>query len=100
LIAPAESQAEIVWVALRHEIDYKHPALLEDAIILRTWVGAAEGLRFERYTEVLRSMDRKLLAQARTVWCPIDPRTNRPKRVSDEVRRLFSTGKDTRQAYP
>jgi acyl-CoA thioester hydrolase len=90
LIAPAESQATLVWMVLRHEIDYQAPALPTDHIILRTWVGAAEGLRFDRHTEVLRAVDRKVLAKARTVWCPIDPVTSRPKRISEEIRSLFS----------
>jgi acyl-CoA thioester hydrolase len=89
-LASPQAQAELVWMVLRHEIDYKHPAVLEDEIILRTWVGTAEGLRFERLTEILRGRDRKLLAQARTLWCPIDARTGRPKRVSNEVRKHFS----------
>jgi acyl-CoA thioester hydrolase len=89
-LAPAEVRAELVWMVLRHEIDYKSPAALGDDVILRTWVGAAEGLRFERLTEVFRRGDRKLLAQARTLWCPIDPRTGRPRRVPEEVRRQVS----------
>jgi acyl-CoA thioester hydrolase len=91
-VASVAAQAELVWMVLRHEIDYKHQAVLGDEVLLRTWVGAVEGLRFERHTEVLRHSDRKLLAQARTLWCPIDARTGRPRRVSDEVRRQFSTG--------
>jgi len=90
-LAPAEEQAALVWVVTRHEIDYKHPAGPGDEVVARTWVGEAEGLRFERHTEVVRRADGKLLARARTVWCPIDARTGRPRRVSPEVRGLFST---------
>ena len=89
-LASPEHQAEIVWMALRHEIDYKAQAVEGDEIIVRTWIGTAEGLRFERFTEMLRNGDRKLLVQARTVWCPIDPKSGRPKRVGAEVYRLFS----------
>ncbi len=88
--ASEEHRAQLVWMALRHEIDYKHPAVLGDEILLRTWVGVAEGLRFERHTEILRRADRKVLAQARTLWCPIDRRTMRPSRVPAEVHRQFS----------
>ena len=35
---------------LRHEIDYKTPATLRDEIVLRTWVGKATRLTFERFT--------------------------------------------------
>ncbi len=90
-LAPKEAQDEIVWVVLRHEIDYKHPARAEDGIVARTWVGRASGLSFERHTEILRESDRRLLARARTLWCPVDPRTGRPRRVPEKLRRLFST---------
>lgn len=88
-LATDAMKSEIVWMVLRHEIDYKSAAKEGDTIILRTWIGLAEGLRFDRHTEIL-SGDRKLLAQAKTIWCPIDPNTGRPKRVSSEVRRMFS----------
>jgi acyl-CoA thioester hydrolase len=90
MLATPQQQQEIVWLVLRHEIDYKQPALLGNQIILRTWVGRAEGLRFERLTQVLRSPDRILLAHARTLWCPVDAQTGRPKRLPTELRRLVS----------
>ncbi|HKA06724.1 MAG TPA: hypothetical protein VKD71_05660, partial [Gemmataceae bacterium] len=65
-------------------------AVLGDGVVLRTWIGAAAGLRFDRHTEVLRAADRKPLAKARTVWVPIDAKSGRPKRVSERVRGLFS----------
>ena len=37
-------------------------------------------------------IDRVLLARARTLCCPMDRRTGRPAKVSDEVRAAFSTG--------
>jgi acyl-CoA thioester hydrolase len=76
---------------LRHEIDYKTPATLDDEIVLRTWVGKATRLTFERFTEIRRKSDHQLFSQARTLWCPIDVQTGRPMRVSAEVREQFST---------
>src|SRR5262245_53552344 len=93
-LASLEHQEQIVWMALRHEIDYKSQAVLGDDILVRTWVGAADGLRFERFTEMLRGGDKKLLAQAKTIWCPIDPKSGRPKRVPQEIRLLFSKNAD------
>jgi acyl-CoA thioester hydrolase len=89
-IASPEAQAAIGWVVLRHEIDYKTPATLDDEIVLRTWVGKATRLTFERFTEIRRKSDRQLFSQARTLWCPIDVKTGRPTRVSAEVRARFS----------
>lgn len=89
-VASAEMQAAVVWVVLRHEIDYKSPALLDDEVILQTWVGAASRLTFERHTRMLRATDQQLLAQARTLWCPISAKTARPTRVTPELRAQFS----------
>jgi acyl-CoA thioester hydrolase len=88
--ATAEQQADLAWVVLRHEIDYKRAAVLGDAIVARTWVGTASKITFERHTEILRAKDRKLLARARTLWCPIDAHTGKPKQVSSDVRERFS----------
>ena len=90
--APAEDQEQLRWVVMRHEIDYKRPAFLNDEIIARTWVGTATQRAFERHTELLRGRDMRVLAQVRTLWCPIDANTGKPTDVSDEVRARFSIG--------
>lgn len=100
-LASAEAQAAIAWVVLRHEIDYRSPGSLGDEILLRTWVGKASRLKFERFTEILRKIDppqdgfavanSRLLAQARTLWVPVNVRTGKPTRVSSELRGQFST---------
>jgi acyl-CoA thioester hydrolase len=89
-IASGAAQEGIGWVVLRHEIDYKAPACLGDDILLRTWVGKATRLTFERFTEIQRSSDGRLLSTARTLWCPINAQTGRPARVPVEVREQFS----------
>jgi acyl-CoA thioester hydrolase len=88
-IASSEAQGGIGWVVLRHEIDYKTPACLGDDIMLRTWVGKATRLTFERFTEI-RRRDGQLLSAARTLWCPTNAQTGRPVRVPAEVREQFS----------
>jgi acyl-CoA thioester hydrolase len=89
-VATAAQQADVAWVVVRHEIDYKHAARLGDAIIARTWVGTASTNTFERHTEILRARDRRLLARARTLWCPVDIRSGRPTRVGSDIRERFS----------
>lgn len=88
--SPSQREA-LAWVALRHEIDYKHPALPGDAVLASTWVGSAEAVRFERFVEILRAGDRKVLAAVRTLWCPISRVTGKVTRVDEAVRRVFST---------
>ena len=89
-IASSEAQEGIGWVVVRHEIDYKAPVGLGDDVVLRTWVGKATRLTFERFTEILRRSDGQLLSKARTLWCPINAQTGRPVRVPLEVREQFS----------
>jgi len=90
--APAAERARLVWVVVRHEIEYKRPAFLQDGILARTWVGAAARQRVERHTEILRAADRRLLARARTIWCPLDRQTGRMTDISPEVRARFGQG--------
>ena len=89
-LASAETQAAIGWVVLRHEIDYRSPAALSDEIVLRTWVGKASRLKFERFTEIHRQIDNRLLVEGRTLWVPIDVLTGKPTRVPAELRAQFS----------
>jgi acyl-CoA thioester hydrolase len=89
-VASAPAQVSIGWVVLRHEIDYTAPACLSDQVVLRTWVGKATRLRFERFTEIRRDGDGQMLSKARTLWCPINAQTGRPVRVPAQVREQFS----------
>ena len=93
-LAPQEDQRQIAWVVLRHEIDYKKPARAGDALVARTWVGSATRLSYERHTQILRAHDREILAQARTLWCPINIRSGRPTQISEAARELFSAATD------
>ena len=89
-VASHENQEKLLWIVVRHEIDYKRAARLGDTILARTWVGAASRIKFERHTELRRASDGCLLAKARTVWCPIDAVTRKLASVSAEVRAGFS----------
>jgi len=89
--APKEFQERLLWVVLRHEIDYKQSAQPGDEIQARTWGGAATRARFERFTELRRAADGILLAKARTMWCPIDAQTRRPAGVGAALLEMFPT---------
>ena len=89
-VAPPPDQQALFWVVVRHEIDYKRPAMPGDEIVAVTWVGNASRRTFERHTELIRASDQRLLARALTLWCPMDIRTGKPTDVSEEVRLLFS----------
>ena len=82
-------QHEYGWVATRHEIDYKQAALPGDTIIARTWIGAIDSRRFERFTEIVRSTDSHVLTKARTLWCLLSRSTGRVTRIPPALRACF-----------
>jgi acyl-CoA thioester hydrolase len=84
--------SSIAWAVVRHEIDYKRPALLGDSLIARTWVGEVTAATCERFCEVLRPIDGQTLARVRTLWCVFDSASGRPRRIDPRVRAAFEAG--------
>lgn len=88
-VAPDNIKEKFVWVIVRHEIDYKYPAKLNEELIIKTQVLNAQGVISVRKVGIYRKTDMKLLVESRTTWCMIDSITFRPSRITDEVKRLF-----------
>lgn len=88
-VVSLEQQAQMLWIVVRHEIDYLHPALAGDAVTAETWVGTARGVKCERFTEMRRAVDNQVLASARSVWCAVDTATKRPRRIDPDTRARF-----------
>jgi acyl-CoA thioester hydrolase len=83
--APPDLQAAFAWVVRRHEVEYLKPGLPGDELQARTWVGEASGATWERFTEVVRVSDGRVLVTARTVWVLLDAATGRPRRVDPRM---------------
>src|SRR5678816_1089378 len=77
--ATDEQQERFAWVVVRHEIDYKKQAFLNDEITATTWVGEWSKVTCERFTEITRGED--LLVKSRTVWCMLDRESAKPARI-------------------
>lgn len=77
------------WVVVRHEIDYKRPALRGDTLLVRTWVTEVTAATMLRFCEVLRENDQAVLAKARTIWCAIDAKSGRPRRIGQDIKSFF-----------
>jgi len=87
--APPELRAAVSWVVTRHEIDYKAPAFPGDRLVARTWVGEARGATWERFIEIRRTTDDKLLARGRSVYAALDRAGGRPRRVDAALIAVF-----------
>ena len=89
-VAPLEAQATWVWIALRHEIDYRRELKLGETAHGRTWVSdAAEGPRFHRYIRI-DAADGAMCAQIVTTWVLIEQATGRPRRVPPWMMAMFA----------
>lgn len=88
-IASEEMKRKYSWVVLRHEIDYRNPAILGDELIVSTWVSSCEGVRSVRNVKFCQSASGKLVAETKTDWCLLDSQTMRPKRIEQDIISLF-----------
>ncbi len=75
------------WVVLRHEVDYYHPAFLEDELTAVTWVGETDGVKSDRFVHFY--CKDKLLARAKTTWCLMDKKSNKPTRITSEIQDIL-----------
>jgi len=47
----------------------------------------------ERRHEIVRAGDGEIIARGRNVWAFVDAGTGRPRRIAEEVLRVFGAGK-------
>ena len=84
-LAAAPDLARLGWVVTRHEVDYKAAGFLGDLLVARTWIGATTAVTCERFVEIRRTRDDRLLVASRSIWVSVDRATGKPKRIDDSV---------------
>ncbi|WP_405198170.1 acyl-CoA thioesterase [Christiangramia sp. LLG6405-1] len=87
--ASEQQKAGLAWVVVRHEIDYKMEALLNDEILLETRIIDTTHVTSLREVVIKNNDSGKLLAKAKTTWCLLDQKTKKPQRISDELKQIF-----------
>ena len=75
------------WVVLDHYIEYKGQAFEGEEITAKTFVEKMEGVRSFRIVEFYKN--EKLIVRAKTSWCLIGKERGRPRRIPEEIARLF-----------
>lgn len=88
-VAPAALQEKYLWVVLRHEIDFLKAAMPQDAVLGYTWVGDHKGAKFDRFVSLYRAGTHELLASAKTIWCLVDAKSLRPRRIEQNLLELL-----------
>ena len=83
-----EINEKYVWMVLRHEIDYLGQAYLNDTLTLYTWIDKNEGVKSTRIVHIYCAD--KLIIKSKTIWCLLDAKTLKPKRIGQEILQLFT----------
>ena len=77
------------WVVRSHHIDYLRPAFAGEVLTLVTWIGGFEETASTRHYLLWRERDRKVLAQAQTLWVFVEADTGRACAIPDAFRSAF-----------
>jgi acyl-CoA thioester hydrolase len=85
--SPIEARAQLLWVALKHEISYRMPVFLNDHVEALVSATATRGSRAS-FTTLFRRGD-ELATEVQSCWCCVDVTTRRPRRISDDIARIF-----------
>lgn len=89
-IAPPQAVAEHLWVALKHEISYRRPALLDDELVATVVLERVQGARAFYETVIRRGEE--VLAEVKSSWCCVCAETLRPARIARDVAARFFGG--------
>lgn len=90
-LTKAYNLPECIWVVVRHEIDYKAQAHLNDEITIKTWVGETSGIKSIRHIAFYK--EETLLVQSKTTWVFLDAQTQKPTRITESVLKILEAGK-------
>lgn len=88
-IATPTIKSEYFWVMLSNHIDYKQAAYLGDNLLIKTYVTKSEGVTSIRIVDIYNKKTDALLATSKTNWCLISKKTQKPARITPEIRNLF-----------
>jgi acyl-CoA thioester hydrolase len=87
-------KSSVLWVVLRHEIDYLAPAFENEVLQAKTWVGETGGVKSVRFVEITNALGKPII-KARTIWCMLDAITLKPKRIELEMMEPFIDNQKT-----
>ncbi len=87
--ATNEMLKKYAWALIKHNIEYKSAAVLNDVVKLKTYVTKAEGVTSTRIVEMYHNETEDLLVRSETTWCLLNSVNLRPARITTEIVDLF-----------
>ena len=82
-VAPSDAVAKHLWVALKHEIEFRRPTFLEDTVVADVIAEQVQGAR-AFFTTVIRRGE-EVLAEVKSTWCCLDASSRRPARLAKDI---------------
>lgn len=77
------------WVVIRHEVDYRQQAFLNDELLVQTYVGDQTHVTSTRFVNIYHKETNKKLVKAKSTWCLMDVESKKPVKITDEMIRVF-----------
>jgi acyl-CoA thioester hydrolase len=77
----------VSWVARKHCVEYKHPSFEGDELLLKTWIDEVHKVTVIRKYEILKND--KIITQGFSEWVFVDFKTQRPKRIPEDIVKRF-----------
>jgi acyl-CoA thioester hydrolase len=78
------------WVLVSHHIEYKNQAVLNDELIIKTYVTESEGVSSLRHVNIVNKVSNQLIVTSETKWCFMSMSSKRPTRIPAEIATLFN----------
>lgn len=75
ILKKKSSYSDYAWFLVDHHIRYKKQLYLGDRLLMKTYPEMPEGIRQPRVVEFYK--DGELIAESRTLWVLIDPKTGK-----------------------
>ena len=91
-VAPSEAVAQHLWVALKHEIEFRRPTFLDDNVVADVIAEQVQGARAFFTTVIRRGED--VLAEVKSTWCCLDATSRRPARLAKDIISRFVPNAD------
>jgi acyl-CoA thioester hydrolase len=82
-VAPSDAVAKHLWVALKHEIEFRRPTFLDDTVVADVIADQMQGAR-AFFTTVIRRGE-EVLAEVKSTWCCLDAGSMRPSRLAKDI---------------
>lgn len=87
--ATPQLKEDFFWVVIRHEIDYKKQAFLDDELLIETYVGDTTFVTSERFVNIKNADSGEVLVAAKSNWCLLDTSTKKPTKITEDLRDVF-----------